>query len=44
MIDILFLLQGETVPSRYLIPHYLEVCEFVNKELEVPFAGRLARA
>ena len=40
VVYILLLLERKVVPSRNLIPHDLEVCEFVDQELEVLVAGR----
>ena len=43
MIYIFLLLKGESVPSRHLIPHYLEVSEFIHEILEILFR-RIASA
>ena len=35
MVYIFLLLEGKTIPSRYLIPHDLEISKLVNEILEI---------
>ena len=44
VIYILLLLKGEFLPSRHPVPHYLEVCEFVDEVFEITLYGGLVRA
>ena len=43
MIDILLLRNGQAVPTRNLIAHYLQIREFINEIFEIPLIpGRSA--